>query len=98
MKKNVSSLATQLADLQVKEDRLAEYEKLLSKAIQIRYGIDPKSLEKMLKNAYEINAFLSIKDYFNLKTEEDYRFFLEIMCNDRSLKYFQTHLPGSSHN
>lgn len=95
MKKNVSNLATQLADLQEKEDRLEEYEKLLGKAIHIRYGIDPKSLEKMIKNSAEFNAFLAIKKYFDLKSEEDFRFFREVMCNERSLQYFRRHLPGA---
>lgn len=95
MKKNVNNLASQLADLQEKEDRLEEYEKLLGKAIHIRYGIDPKVLEKMVKNAAEFDAFLEIKKYFKLKTEQDIKFFREVMCNDRSLQYFERHLPGA---
>lgn len=94
--KNANILAVHIAELQAKEDRLDEYEKLLAKAIQVRYGIDPKVFEKMLKNTDENDPFSRVKSYFNLCSEKDIESFTEIMCNESSLRYFQGHLSGNA--
>lgn len=84
------SITEQIEDLQNENARLKEFEKLFEKAVKSQFGTGAKSIRKMLKNEAENTSDFEKKicSYFGLKTAEEKAEFLEIMCNDSSLRYY----------
>lgn len=84
------SITDQIADMQAANEKLNEYEKLLDKAIQIRFGVDSKSIKKILKKNEESRSNFAtiICNYFELNTATDLEEFLAIMCTESSKNYY----------
>lgn len=84
------SITEQITEMQVSNQKLNEYEKLLDKAIQIRFGIASKAFKKLIKKIEESSSDFEsiICTYFDLKTDTDKKEFLSIMCTNSSRNYY----------
>ena len=67
------SFAEQIEELQATSEKVSGYEKLFSKACEINFGCNAKSIKKMLENNEEpcSNFETKMRSFFGLKTEKD---------------------------
>lgn len=98
-----TSISQQIEELEQECERIKEYDKLLSKAVKIRTGVELSELEKMLKNNDKNQALKSqfaseIIKYFNLKNESDLSNFVSIMCCESSLKFYTARAENRREN
>ena len=86
------SFAEQIEELQATSEKVSGYEKLFSKACEINFGCNAKSIKKMLENNEEpcSNFETKMRSFFGLKTEKDIADFVAIMCTEHNLNYFKT--------
>lgn len=84
------SITDQIVEMQEDNQKLNAYEKLLDKAIQIRFGITPKAFKKLiLKKDESFSDFeTAIYEFFDLKTEEDKKEFISLICTESSKNYY----------
>lgn len=84
------SIAEQITEIQEANQKLSAYEKLLDKAIQIRFGQTSKAIKKLLLKKEESHSDFetTICKFFLLKTEEDKKEFISLMCTESSKNYY----------
>lgn len=80
------SISEQIEDLQQENEHLKEFEKLFEKALKMEFGMSRKAIEKKLSNSSDFER--KICDFFSLKTDQDKKDFLIVMCSDSSLRFF----------
>ena len=80
------SISEQIEDLQQENEHLKEFEKLFEKALKMEFGMIRKAIEKKLSNSSDFER--KICDFFSLKTDQDKKDFLIVMCSDSSLRFF----------
>ena len=76
--------------MQQANEKLAAYEKLLDKAIQIRFEQTPKAIKTLLLKKEDSHSDFetTICNFFLLKTEEDKKEFISLMCTESSKNYY----------
>ena len=83
------SIAEQITEIQEANQKLSAYEKLLDKAIQIRFGQTSKAIKKLLLKKESHSDFeTTICKFFLLKTDEDKKEFISLMCTESSKNYY----------
>lgn len=85
------SISEQIEEMQKANERLKEYEKLFDKACQINFGSSAKTVEKKMQNSMEprTNFENKIRTFFGLKTEQDLKEFVRIMCTESTLNFYR---------
>ena len=86
------SFAEQIEELQATSEKVSSYEKLFSKACEMNFGCNAKSIKKMLEtNEEPCSSFeTKMRSFFGLKTEKDMTDFIAIMCTEHNLNYFKS--------
>lgn len=86
------SLGQQLDDMQTELNRLKELEKLFDKAVKLEFNKDIKQLHKQLNKSSNADIYWEqICNYFGLKSTSDMTAFVELMCTDQNLNYYDIH-------
>lgn len=98
------SITSQIEDMERQNEMLKSYRKLLDKAVLLEIGMTLKEVEKMRieKEKFstpKITVFDNkIREFFDLKTEQDMKDFIHIICTDSSKKYFEKKRTDSIDN
>ena len=87
------SFAEQIEELQATSEKVLSYEKLFSKACEINFGCNAKTIKKMLNSNEDpcSNFETKMRSFFGLKTEKDMADFIAIMCTEQNLNHFKNH-------
>lgn len=86
------SLGQQLDDMQTELNRLKELEKLFDKAVKLEFNKDIKQLHKQLNTSSNTDIYWEqICNYFGLKSASDMTAFVELICTNQNLNYFNIH-------
>ncbi|SHI97044.1 hypothetical protein SAMN02745229_03913 [Butyrivibrio fibrisolvens DSM 3071] len=90
------SFAEQIEELQASNEKVSEYDKLFSKACEINFGCNAKTIKKMLNNSEEpcSNFETKMRSFFGLKTDKDIANFISIMCTENSRNFYRNKLEN----
>lgn len=85
------TIAEQIEEMQEANKKVSDYEKLFSKACEINFGCNAKTIQKMLNNSEEpcSNFETKMRNFFGLKTEKDMADFIAIMCTEQNRNLFK---------
>lgn len=84
------TLAVKIETLQIENERLKKYRKVIEKAVKTEFDMDLKTLHKIVDLSEINNNFIQrISDYFQLKTTDDYSDFLAIFCTEKVKNFFE---------
>ena len=88
------SLAAQIEEIEGAREKLLDYEKLFNKACQLNFGCSSKKIAKILERSTDSETFFEskIRNFFDLKTENDICNFISIMCTENTLNYYKNRL------
>ena len=92
------SFAEQIEELQATSEKVSGYDKLFSKACEINFGCNAKTIKKLLDNNEEpcSNFETKMRSFFGLKTDKDIANFISIMCTENSRNFYKNKLESDS--
>ena len=89
MAKNNLSVKDQIDQLLLEYNKLLKWDSHVKSIIKEEFHMDRKEIHKLIDGAKLSNEFeAKICSYFGLKNEQDKVAFLEIMCAESSLNFF----------
>lgn len=85
------SFAEQIEELQATSEKVVGYEKLFSKACEMNFGCNAKTIQKILNNSEEpcSNFETKMRNFFGLKNDNDMADFIAIMCTEHNRNLFK---------
>ena len=85
----MKSLANDIQTLQDEYTRLKKLDNIFEKMIKIEFNHNKKEIHKLLKcHSLKDDFAKKIIAYFDLKTNDDMNRFIDVMCQEGSLNYF----------
>lgn len=88
------TIQEQISEMEARCNQLEELQKLFDKAVKMQFGMDAKKIQQLIENTSKKPSDFEekISTYFELKTESDYKEFLQIFCSETTLNYYKNRL------
>ena len=88
------TIQEQISEMEARCNQLEELQKLFDKAVKMQFGMDSKKIQQLIENTSQKPSDFErkISTYFGLKTDSDYKEFLQIFCSETTLNYYKNSL------
>lgn len=85
----MKNLSEEILTLQKENEHYKELDKLFEKMIKVEFNTSKKAINNSIDFTEKYGEFIkNLCKAFNLKSKEDLESFLNIMCQDASINYF----------